>query len=41
MTFYPGEVYLFGATNGGTWDYNDTWKFTTPDNKDGSFVSPA
>lgn len=23
MTFYPGEVYLFGATNGGTWDYND------------------
>ena len=41
MTFYPGEVYLFGATNGGTWDYNDTWKFTAPDNKDGSFVSPA
>ena len=41
MTFYPGEVYLFGATNGGTWDYNDTWKFTAPDNKDGSFVSPT
>ena len=41
MTFYPGEVYLFGNSTGGSWDYTDTWKFTAPDNKDGNFVSPA
>lgn len=41
MTFYPGEVYLFGATNGGTWAFSDDWKFTAPDTKDGNFVSPA
>lgn len=41
MTFYPGEVYLYGATNGGTWAYSDDWKFATPDTKDGNFVSPA
>lgn len=41
MTFYPGDVYLFGATTGGSWAYTDEWKFTAPDTKDGSFVSPA
>ena len=41
MTFYPGEVYLFGVTNGSVWAYDDAWKFTTPDTKDGNFVSPA
>lgn len=41
MTFYPGEVYLFGNSTGGSWAYTDTWKFTAPDNKDGNFVSPA
>lgn len=45
MTFYPGDVYLFGATtadaDGAVWDYSEKWKFTAPDSKDGSFVSPA
>lgn len=41
VTLYPGNVYLFGATNGGTWDYSDQWMFTAPADKDGSFVSPA
>lgn len=41
ITFYPGDVYLFGATTGGKWDYSNEWKFTAPDDKDGSFISPA
>lgn len=41
MTFYPGEVYLFGNSTGGSWAYTDTWKFTAPNAKDGNFVSPA
>lgn len=41
MTFYPGEVYLFGNSTGGSWAYVDAWKFTAPDTKDGNFVSPA
>ncbi len=41
MTFYPGDVYLFGATTGDSWAYVDEWKFTAPDTKDGNFVSPA
>ena len=45
MTFYPGNVYLFGATTadkeGASWDYTDKWMFTAPADKDGSFVSPA
>lgn len=46
MTFYPGDVYLFGATTvddkgAAVWDYSDKWKFTAPEDKDGSFVSPA
>lgn len=40
MTFYPGEVYLFGVTNGGVWAYDDEWKFTV-DTASGNFVSPA
>lgn len=45
ITFYPGNVYLFGATtadsDGAVWDYSDKWMFTAPKDKDGSFVSPA
>lgn len=41
VTLYPGDVYLFGATNGGKWEYSDDWKFTAPKDKDGSFTSPA
>lgn len=41
MTFYPGDVYLFGATTGDSWAYVDKWKFTAPNTKDGNFVSPA
>ncbi|MDR0962357.1 MAG: SusE domain-containing protein [Mediterranea sp.] len=36
----PG-VYIFGASNGGVWDYNDSWKFTVPGDATGSFTSPA
>lgn len=41
MTFYPPNVYLFGAATGNTWDYTDEWKFTVPETADGEFVSPA
>ncbi|MFV0586466.1 SusF/SusE family outer membrane protein [Bacteroides reticulotermitis] len=41
IMFYPGEVYLFGETNGGVWEYNENWKFTIPTQADGDFVSPA
>ena len=41
ITFYPAEVYLFGNTTGGSWAFNDEWKFTVPATKDGNFVSPA
>lgn len=44
VTFYPGDVYLFGATNGAAsdvaWTYMDDCKFTTPTTKDGVFTSP-
>lgn len=41
MSFYPGDVYVFGAANGGKLDYSDDWKFTVPADASGSFVSPA
>lgn len=41
ITFYPAEVYLFGNVTNGSWSFNNAWKFTVPDTKDGNFVSPA
>lgn len=41
MSFYPPDVYLFGAATGNSWDYTDEWKFTVPETADGEFVSPA
>lgn len=41
LNFYVGEVYLFGATNGGVWNYDSKWKFEAPASADGDFVSPA
>lgn len=40
VTFYPGDVYLFGQTNGGVWEYNDEWKFKMPTTAEDDFVSP-
>lgn len=41
VTFAEPAVYVFGASNGGIWDFNDAWKFTVPETADGDFVSPA
>ncbi len=41
LSLNPAEVYLFGNTNGGVWDYDENWKFTNPDTPDGEFISPA
>lgn len=35
------NVYIFGNTNGGVWEYNDAWKFAVPADATGDFVSPA
>lgn len=40
LNFYEGEVYLFGPSNGGIWNYDSKWKFETPETADGDFVSP-
>lgn len=41
LNIYKPNIYIFGATNGGIWDYNDSWKFENPTDADGEFVSPA
>lgn len=41
VTFQHPDIYLFGATAGNQWDYNDVNKFTVPTTEDGEFVSPA
>ncbi len=41
MSVLPAEIYVFGAANGGTWDFADAWKFAVPTTADGDFVSPA
>ena len=41
LHFLPAEVYLFGATNGGTWEWNNNFLFTVPATENGDFVSPA
>ena len=35
------KLYLFGAANGGGWDYADENLFTVPADANGEFVSPA
>lgn len=41
INIYKPNIYIFGATNGGTWDYSDSWKFENPTDANGEFVSPA
>ena len=41
LHFLPAEVYLFGATNGGTWEWNNNFLFTVPATENGDFVSPV
>lgn len=40
ISFYPPNIYVFGAANGGTWGYDDAWKFTVPADGSSPFVSP-
>lgn len=40
MNFYNPDVYVFGNTIG-DWNYNEAYKFSVPEDKNGSFVSPA
>ncbi|MBM6757210.1 SusF/SusE family outer membrane protein [Bacteroides mediterraneensis] len=40
MSFYEPNVYVFGNTVG-DWNYNEAYKFSVPEDKSGSFVSPA
>lgn len=37
----PAEVYLIGVVNGGTWGFDEAWKFSVPADGNGDFVSPA
>lgn len=41
LEVYPTEAYIFGAANGGIWEFNDNWKLTAPADASGEFVSPA
>lgn len=40
MNFYKPNVYVLGNTVG-DWNYNDAYLFSVPEDKNGSFVSPA
>lgn len=40
LSFYKPNVYVLGNTVG-DWNYNDAYMFSVPEDKDGSFVSPA
>lgn len=41
LDVYPTEAYIFGASNGGIWKFDDNWKLTAPADASGDFVSPA
>ncbi|MDR0962358.1 MAG: DUF5115 domain-containing protein [Mediterranea sp.] len=41
IEFYAPDVYIFGDTNGGTWDVSNDWTLTVPTDGTGEFVSPA
>lgn len=41
LTIYPAEVYIFGASNGGIWEFNDSWKLTAPADASANWESPA
>lgn len=41
LEVYPTEAYIFGASNGGNWEFKDEWKLTAPADASGDFVSPA
>ena len=41
LTLSEAKVYLFGATGGDIWEWNDANKFTAPANANGEWVSPA
>ena len=40
LTMYPAEVYIFGNSNGGIWEFNDSWKLTAPADASADWVSP-
>ena len=40
LTIYPAEVYIFGNSNGGIWEFNDSWKLTAPADASTDWVSP-
>jgi len=40
ITFSEAKVYLFGAANGGIWEWNDACRFTAPADAAGEWVSP-
>ena len=40
LTIYPAEVYIFGNSNGGIWEFNDSWKLTAPADASAHWVSP-
>lgn len=40
LTIYPAEVYIFGNSNGGIWEFNDSWKLTAPADTSADWVSP-
>ncbi|MEE0337771.1 MAG: SusF/SusE family outer membrane protein [Prevotella sp.] len=40
LTIYPAEVYIFGNSNGGIWEFNDSWKLTAPADASADWVSP-
>lgn len=41
LTVYPAEIYIFGASNGGIWSFDDNWKLSAPADASGQWVSPA
>jgi hypothetical protein len=41
IEFYAPNVFVYGDTNGGTWEATDAWKLTVPTDGSGEFVSPA
>ena len=41
VTIFPANVYVFGDTNGGSWEAKPEWLFTIPADGEGDFVSPA
>ncbi len=41
VEIYSPDFYIYGVTNGGTWDKTADWKFSIPEDENGVFTSPA